>query len=126
MATTTTPTNNPRETSIVEFEFNNKVYTDVKIIDSNDIKMIWDKAEKNALNGFEIAVQKSNSKKLARVQEQTAPRLTNILSSITGTQLSSKAPPAITIIRNVNPTQMTNTTLKARYLKPISLESIEI
>ncbi len=58
MATTTTPTNNPRETSIIEFEFNNKVYTDVKIIDSNDIKMIWDKAEKNALNGFEIAVQK--------------------------------------------------------------------
>jgi hypothetical protein len=126
--TTTTPIDNPRETSIVEFEFNNKLYTDVKIINSNEIKMIWDKAEKNALKGFKITVQKSTNKKLVKVLEQTAPRLTNILSSIiTGAEISYKEPPKITIIRNGNRSQMVPpASLSSRYLKPISLERIDL
>jgi hypothetical protein len=126
MATAATPTNNPKETSIVQFEFNKKVYTDVKIIDSKDIKMIWDKTEINTLNGFEITVQKSTGKKLAKVQEQTAPRLTNILSSITGTEISYKEPPVITIIRNGSRSQTVTATLSLRNLKPTSLERIEL
>jgi hypothetical protein len=124
--TTTTPTNNPKETSIVEFEFNNKVYTNVKIIDSKDIKMIWDKAEKYTLNGFEIAVQKSNPKKLVKVQEQTASRLTNILSSITGTEISYKEPPKITTIRNGNRTQTVTAAISFPYLKPTNLTRVEL
>ncbi|MDQ3837131.1 MAG: hypothetical protein M3270_09395 [Thermoproteota archaeon] len=78
------------------------------------------------MNGFEITVQKSTDKKLAKVQEQTAPRLTNILSSITGTEISYKEPPKITIIRNGNRTQMVTPAISFPYLKPICLERIEL
>lgn len=125
-ATTATPTNNPKETSIVQFNFNKKVYTNVTIIDSKDIKMIWDKKEKNALKGFKITIPKSTDKKRAKVQEETAPRLTNILSSITGIVISYKEPPKVTIIRNGNRTLFVTKTTESRYLKPINLERIEL
>jgi hypothetical protein len=125
-AKTTTPTNNPRETSIIQFEFHEKIYPGVTIKDSDDIKMIWDKVEKNVLTGFEITIQKSTQKKIANVREQTAPRLTNIFSSITGIEITYKEPPSIQYIRNGKITTVVATMLESSYLRDICLERIDI
>jgi hypothetical protein len=114
------------ETSIVQFEFDQKVNPGVKITDPKEIKMIWDKVDKGALTGFEITITRSTKKKITNVREQTAPRLTNILSSITGIEITYKEPPLIKFIRNGKTTTLVAKTLKSSYLKPISLESIDI
>lgn len=52
---TATPANNNQEkTSILEFEFDQKVYPGVTITDSQYIKMTWEKNEKEALAGFKL------------------------------------------------------------------------
>jgi hypothetical protein len=126
MAATTTPTNNSSETSIVRFEFDKKVYPGVKIADSKDIKMIWDKVDKKAPTGFEITIKKSTEKKITKAREQTAPRLTSILGSITGIEITYKEYPTIKIIRNGRTFTAVATTLKSSYLRPISLRSIDL
>jgi hypothetical protein len=92
----TTPTNpNPHEISIIRFRFNKIVYPGIKIKDSKDIKMIWSREKKDALIGFEITINKSTEKKIINTREQTAPRLTNILSSITGIEITFQPPPTM-------------------------------
>jgi hypothetical protein len=70
-----------------------KVHPGFKITDSKDIKMIWSRVKKDALTCFQITIEKSNDKKIIKAREQTAPHLTNILSSITGIEITDKDPP---------------------------------
>ena len=77
------------ETAILQFEFDEKVFIYGTITDSEDIKFIRNEEENKdktsvTLTGFEIIIKASNQEKIAKAKEQTAPRLTNILSSITG------------------------------------------
>lgn len=124
---TSSPTNpNPSETSLIRFRFNKKIHPGIKIKDSKDIKMIWSRVKKDALTGFEIRINKSTKKKIINAREQTAPRLTNILGSITGIEITYKDPPAIKIIRNGKTFRRVVKTFKSSYLKPISLESIDL
>jgi len=81
------------ETSILRFRFDGKVQPEFKITDSKDIKMIWSRVKKDALTCFQITIEKSNDKKIIKAREQTAPHLTNILSSITGIEITYKDPP---------------------------------
>ena len=96
------PTNpNPTETSILRFRFDGKVQPGFKITDSKDIKMIRGRVKKDALTDFQITIEKFNDKKIIKAREQTAPpHLTNILSSITGIEITYKDPPRIKIIGN--------------------------
>ena len=89
------PTNpNPTETSILRFRFDGKVQPGFKITDSKDIKMIRGRVKKDALTDFQITIEKFNDKKIIKAREQTAPpHLTNILSSITGIEITYKEPP---------------------------------
>jgi hypothetical protein len=114
------------ETSIVRFKFHQKVYPGIKITDSKDIKMIWDKVEKDPLTWFQITNEKSNHKKIIKASEQIAPRLTNILSSITGIEITHKDPTRIKMIRNGKTYSHLEKTYKFSYLKPISLDSIDL
>jgi hypothetical protein len=114
------------ETSIVRFKFHQKVYHGIKITDSKDIEMIWGKVEKDALTWFQITNEKSNHKKIIKASEQIAPRLTNIPSSITGIEITHKDPTQIKIIRNGKTYSHLEKTYKFSYLKPISLDSIDL
>jgi hypothetical protein len=115
------------ETSIVRFKFHQKVYPGIKITtDSKDIKMIWGKVEKDALTWFQITNEKSNHKKIIKASDQIAPRLTNILSSITGIEITHKDPTRIKINRNGKTYSHLEKTYKFNYLKPISLDSIDL
>src|SRR5688572_22268102 len=99
-ATSATPTdnnNNQGKTSILDFEFDEKVYPGVTVTDSENIKMIWDKAESEALIGFQIRINDFTDEKIIEAKEQTAPRLADILGSISGDPISYK-PPKITYI----------------------------
>jgi hypothetical protein len=113
------------ETSILQFEFDGKVYPGVKITDSKDIKMIWDEVEKEALTGFEITIKDSTEEKIIDAREQTAPRLTNILGSRTGNEITYK-PPVIKFIRNGVTTTFVSSKMRLKWMRPISLESIDI
>jgi hypothetical protein len=87
------------ETSILQFEFDEKIPIFGTIIDSEDIRFIWDKENKSSVTGFEITIKESTNEKIDYAREQVAPRLTNILSSITGNAINYK-PPKIKKIRN--------------------------
>lgn len=126
-SSTTAPTNpSLRETSVLRFRFNESVQPGVTITDSKDIKMIRGRVKKDALTGFEITIEKSTAKKVINAREQTAHRLTNILSSTTGIEITYKDPPGIKIIRNGKTTRVVAKKLESSYLKPICLDSIDL
>jgi hypothetical protein len=122
---TTTSSNNQVETSILQFEFDGKVYPGVTIIDSENIKLIWDEEDKSAVIGFQITIKESTEQKITDATEQTAPRLTNILGSITGDAITYK-PPVIKIIRNGQTFTRVSKTFRSRWLRSISIENIDI
>ena len=122
----TTNNPNPNETSNIRFRFDDKVYPGVKIKDSTDIKMIWSRGKKDTLIGFEITINKSTVKKIINAREQTAPRLTNILSSITGIEITYKDPPRVRIARNGRTTTQVVKDLTVHYLSPICLDKIDL
>lgn len=127
-ATTTSPTdnnNNQGNTSILEFEFDEKVYPGVTITDSENIKMIWDQEEKSAMTGFQITIKDFTDEKIADAEEQTAPRLANVLGSISGDPISYR-PPKVTFIRNGKITHRVGRTFKFRWGRPISIQNIDI
>lgn len=121
-----TPTNNNQgETSILQFEFDGKVHPGVTITDSEDIKFIWDKEDKSAVTEFQITIKESTEEKITDARERTAPRLTNILGSITGNEITYK-PPVIKIIRNGQTFTRVGNTIRSGWLRPISIENIDI
>jgi hypothetical protein len=121
-----TPTaDNQEKKSILEFEFNWKVYPGVTITDSENINMTWDEKEKGALTGFQITIKDFTAEKIADAKEQTAPRLANILGSISGEPVSYK-PPKIKYIRNGKVTYGVGNTVTARWCRPISIQNIDI
>jgi hypothetical protein len=121
-----TPTNNNQgETSILQFEFDGKVHPGVTITDSEDIKFIWDKEDKSAVTEFQITIKESTEEKIADAKEQTAPRLTNILSSITGNAITYK-PPEIKKIRDGQTFSVVSKTMKIEWLRSIGIDNIDI
>jgi hypothetical protein len=121
-----TPTiNNQEKTSILEFEFNEKVYPGVTITDSENIKMIWDKNEEGVLKGFQIIIKDFTDEKITDAEEQTAPRLANVIGSIAGEPVSYR-PPKITFIRNGKITYLVSRTFGFRWLSPISIQNIDL
>lgn len=113
------------ETSILQFDFDEKVHPGVTITDSDEIKMIWDEEDNSAAIGFQITIKESTEEKRTDAIEQTAPRLTNILGSITGIPITCK-PPVIKIIRNGQTFTRTSKTVRSHWLSPISIENIDI
>jgi hypothetical protein len=87
------------ETSILLFEFEEKVHPGVTITYSEDIKFLWDEKDATAVTGFEITIKPSNEEKITNAKEQTDPSLANILSGVTGSQITYK-PPQVKIIKN--------------------------
>jgi hypothetical protein len=124
MAATPTADNQER-TSTLEFEFDEKVYPGVTITDTENIEMIWDQKEKSALKGFQITIRDFNDEKIADAREQTAPRLANIIGSISGDPISYK-PPKITYNRNGKITYAGSKTTRVRWQRPISIQNIDI
>jgi hypothetical protein len=117
--------NNQEKISILEYEFDEKVYPGVTIIDTENIKMIWDEQEKRALTGFQITIKDFTDKKIIDAKKQTAPRLASIIGSISGHPISYKAP-KITYIRNGRITYGVIKTTRIRWLREISIKNIEI
>jgi hypothetical protein len=114
------------ETSILQFEFDKKISILGTITDTENIKFIWDKEkETNAVTGFQITIKQSNEKKIIHVKEQTAPRLTNILSSITGNAITYK-PPEIKKIRNGQTFTVVSKTMTIEMLRSIGIDNIDI
>jgi hypothetical protein len=112
------------ETSILQFEFDEKIPISGTITDSEDIKFLWDEA-KTAVSGFEITIEGSTEEKISNAIEQVASRLTNILSSITGNPINYK-PPKIKKIRNGQTSSIVSSTLKIGWLRSIGIDNIDI
>jgi hypothetical protein len=117
------------ETSILQFEFDEEVHTLTTIKDSEDIKFIRNEEYNDkpavTLTGFEITIRQSDEEKITKAKEQTAPRLTNILSNVTGKAISYR-PPKVRRIRNGKTYYAVYSTVKSGWLRPIDIDSIDI
>jgi hypothetical protein len=114
----------------LQFEFDEKVYIYGTITDSEDIKFIRNGEENKdktsvTLTGFEIIIKASNQEKIAKAKEQTAPRLTNILSCLAGAPINHKTPKLRTI-RNGQTYHTVQKTFRSGYLKSIGIDKIHI
>lgn len=127
MNTTPTPTNNNNlsETSILHYEFDEKLPIFGTITDSENIKFIWDEGNENAVTGFEITISESPDRKIEDAQEQVVPRLINILSSISGIALTHK-PSKIKKIRNGQTFYVISKEVKMGWLNDIGINNIDI
>ncbi|MDQ3969191.1 MAG: hypothetical protein M3275_12445 [Thermoproteota archaeon] len=119
-------TNNKGETSILQFEFDEKIPIYGTITDSEDIEFLRLEENNNTyVTGFEITIKGSTAQKIADAKEQTAPRLTNILSSITGIAINYK-PPKIRKIRNGQTFHVVPTPFTMVYSKSVGIDNIDI
>lgn len=119
------------ETAILQFEFDEKVFIYGTITDSEDIKFIRNEEENKdktsvTLTGFEIIIKASNQEKIAKAKEQTAPRLTNILSSITGIAINYNPPRVRRIKDGKTFHEVLALTLRMPWLRPIGISNIDV
>jgi hypothetical protein len=119
------------ETAILQFEFDEKVFIYGTITDSEDIKFIRNEEENKdktsvTLTGFEIIIKASNQEKIAKAKEQTAPRLTNILSSITGIAINYNPPRVRRIKDGKTFHEVLPPTLRMPWLRPIGINNIDV
>ena len=76
------------------------------------------------LTGFEIIIKASNQEKIAKAKEQIAPRLTNILGSITGIAINYNPPRVRRIKDGKTFHEVLAPTFRMPWLRPISPNDI--
>jgi hypothetical protein len=86
------------ETSILLFEFD-EVYLRATITDYENIRFIYNEANKSIVKGFEITIKDSTVEKIEYTKEQIALPLIDFLSTIAVSPITYK-PPKIRKIRN--------------------------
>jgi hypothetical protein len=109
----------------LQFEFDEIVLIYGTITDSENIRFVWDEESKTSVKGFKITIKDSNDEKIAHAREQTAPRLTNILSSITGNEINYKLQ-KIRKIRNGQAFDVISSSVTGVYSKSVGIDNIDV